>query len=353
MSKPSILELLARPENSTLSEKFESEFDASSYRVGDDGEIYVDYRDSTNALIDRYAAYDGDEFIGDFDQSMVLNGPENVDDTILKTGVNLIDSHNPYTVKDTFGISTAWWIKDNALYATFRLSAIAKLTGIADSIKNQTLRYVSVGAFVLQASWDRTGPRPLRTITLMQPYEVSLVIVPAIADAMILSKNPKLKEQLMSTKPAATQQSAAPAPTAEPTAPAVEPTAEVTSEPTPEQLADEALKLAGLPPRGAKVVLDAGNKDVAVLLDAAKLLDLHSVVEQARKDGKTLVEMKKTLSEAAKERAVKQAAADKETVISTEVPLASQATEQQGARKVMSGYEIIEQRKAMRSGKKA
>lgn len=327
-TKPSILELLARPENNANATEVASAMAPASFRE-EEGEMYVDIRIATDAVIGRWGAYCDDEFIGDYDQQMVLADAANIDDTRLKNGIPLIDSHSSYSILGQFGMLTKWWLQDNALYGTFKLSAIAKMTGVADSIKNQTIKFVSIGAMILKDSWDRTGARPLRTITLCQPYEVSLVVAGAIPDAMILSMNPKLKELLMSTaaKPDATVQKVETPPA--PPAPAAE-----TVELTAEQIADEALKLAGLPARGSVTVLDAGQKDVAVVLEAAKLLDVHSVIEAARKEGKTLTELKAALSAAAKDRAAKLAAADKETSISSELPLPQAAkTEQQAGKK--------------------
>lgn len=353
-TKPSILELLAEQQDTdSKSTKVAIEMAPASLRE-QDGEMYVDIRVATDAVIDRWGAFDGDEFIADYDQKMVLDGIGNIDDTRLKNGIPLIDSHNTYSILGQFGMSQtgekAWWIEGGALFATFKLSAIAKMTGVADSIKNQTIKFVSIGAMILKDSWDRTGPKPLRTITLVQPYEVSLVVAGAIPDAMILSmNNPKLKELLMSTvaKPAATTQTVPPV-----VAPA-DPVAPETVELTAEQIADEALKLAGLPARGSKVVLDAGNKEVAVILEAAKLLDLHAEVEKGRTEGKTLAELKVLLSASAKARAVKLAAADKSTTISTDLPMPTQATSEQGAKKTWGGValSIIKQNRERAAGR--
>lgn len=350
--KPSIIELLDR--NSPNSVQIETALTASSWRE-EEGETYVDILVCNGTTIPRWGAYDGDEWIGDFDQMMVLDGNHNVDDTRLKNGVNLIDSHDTYTAEKTYGISTAWWVKDGALYATFRLSPIAFASKVADCIKNGTIKYVSVGAFVLKASWDKTGDKPLRTITLMQPYEVSLVIVPAIAEAMVLSMDPKLKEKFMSevTKPGI-----APAP-ATTTVPAVvqqtaTPPAPV--EQTAEQLAASIASEVGLQVVAQRTVLDAKDPKVATILSAAQILgpSVLKAAEDARLGGKTIEQMHEAMKAAAKARVDAIVKFDAQNAISGDLPMPVQKTEQQQASKpkATSLFSMPALRARMRAGEK-
>jgi hypothetical protein len=214
---------------------------------------------------------------------------------------------------------------------------------------------VSVGAFVLKASWDKTGDKPLRTITLMQPYEVSLVIVPAIAEAMVLSMDPKLKEKFMSevTKPGI-----APAP-ATTTVPAVvqqtaTPPAPV--EQTAEQLAASIASEVGLQVVAQRTVLDAKDPKVATILSAAQILgpSVLKAAEDARLGGKTIEQMHEAMKAAAKARVDAIVKFDAQNAISGDLPMPVQKTEQQQASKpkATSLFSMPALRARMRAGEK-
>jgi hypothetical protein len=244
-----ILAKLSDPENAI---KIATEMSTASFQEVDGVQVIdVCVLQSTTVPRKWGTGPDG-QYFEDYDLQLVINGRESVDDARLKSGISLIDTHNQGSVLNIYGKTLpgdkgGWRVENGGVYLRAKLSEIARRTGVADGIKEGTIDKVSLGFFILKATWDLTGERPLLVATLIQPFEFSLCSVPAIPDGAIVLSMKHNKENPMTTVP---------------TVPVVAPVVPVAPE-----------VVLAAPVASTMIVLAADHASVAPLMLAAKTLD--------------------------------------------------------------------------------
>lgn len=137
---------------------------------------------STGATVRRYSWEDGqiDETLEVSDQAVDLRR--------LNAGAPVLNSHRSGQLADVIGVvvpGSARIVNGQGL-ATVQLSARAEVEPILRDVSNGVLRNVSVGYRVEEYQVTRReGARPLYRAVRWEPLEISLVAVPADADAQI------------------------------------------------------------------------------------------------------------------------------------------------------------------------
>jgi len=112
-------------------------------------------------------------------------------------GLPVLDSHNRDTVLATLGIATKWRIADSKLYITVKFADTESGRQAFDLVRDGMINKVSVGYRI--ADYDeeeRPKGTTIRTVTQWEPYEVSLVSVPADHNASIRGKTTMAKRTI-------------------------------------------------------------------------------------------------------------------------------------------------------------
>jgi len=157
----------------------------------------------------------------------------------LNKGGPLLDAHDSYSLRSQIGVVQRAWLDGNEGRALVKFSRRDDVEPIFQDVIDGIYRNVSVGYKVHKTERDETGAVPVERAVDWEPYELSLVPIPADAGAQVRSEEPPAtqpeKERSM-TLPADGVQApeptqdiesraaapvAAPAPVA-PTAPAVD-----------------------------------------------------------------------------------------------------------------------------------
>lgn len=139
---------------------------------------------ATGARVPRTDPYDGEPY----DECLSVS-PAAVRLARLASGrAPLLNAHRSGTMADQIGVVTAARIEGGELIVEGQLSARADLAGIAADLAGGIIRNVSVG-YRVHASDEAIPADGRRTVTHVdwEPYELSLVPMPADANAFIRS----------------------------------------------------------------------------------------------------------------------------------------------------------------------
>lgn len=143
----------------------------------------VDLVFSTGAAVNRYDYFSGKRY-----REVLSLDPTHVDLRRLNGGAPLLDSHSAYTVGDILGtvVRGSARIEKGKALATVRFSKREAVEPIWGDVRDGIITSVSVGYLVHKfveedaADGDKV---PTRTAVRWEPYEVSLVGMPADAGA--------------------------------------------------------------------------------------------------------------------------------------------------------------------------
>ena len=110
----------------------------------------------------------------------------------LNAGAPVLDSHDASGLASVLGVVRRAWIENGEGRALMQFSDRAEVLPIAQDVKNGVIRNVSVGYKVHR--WEITPPSTsgameTRTAVDWEPYELSLVPIPADAGAQVRSEN--------------------------------------------------------------------------------------------------------------------------------------------------------------------
>jgi hypothetical protein len=144
----------------------------------------VDLIFSTGAAVERFDWMSGKRYL----EKLAIT-PDAIRLDRLNAGAPLLDSHSAWSVSDQLGavvVGTARVEKGKAL-ATVRFSAREAVAPIVQDVKDGIIRSVSVGYRVHKFEEDagKGDKMPVRTATDWEPYEVSMVSMPADAGAKV------------------------------------------------------------------------------------------------------------------------------------------------------------------------
>jgi hypothetical protein len=110
----------------------------------------------------------------------------------MNNGAPVCDSHSTYSVMGQPGVVEKCWVKDGKLRAKVRFSMNESITPLWNDVKNGIVRNWSIGAFIYQKRdvTEKDNPRRQMLAIDWEPYELSVVPVPADAKAITMAAEP-------------------------------------------------------------------------------------------------------------------------------------------------------------------
>lgn len=202
----------------------------------------------------------------------------------LNSGAPLLDAHSSYELRNVIGVVERAWLNGTEGRAQVRFSRRDDVEPIFQDVRDGILRNISVGYKTHKTERDETGAVPVERAVDWEPYELSLVPIPADAGAQVRSDEPTPKptersmEELTQGAPAAEPapqqtetRAAAPAAAPAPAAPVVDEKAILATE--RKRVADisDACRKAGLDAAFAERLITDGtaiNEARAAIIDA-------------------------------------------------------------------------------------
>ena len=202
----------------------------------------------------------------------------------LNSGAPLLDAHSSYELRNVIGVVERAWLNGTEGRAQVRFSRRDDVEPIFQDVRDGILRNISVGYKTHKTERDDTGAVPVERAVDWEPYELSLVPIPADAGAQVRSDEPTPKptersmEELTQGAPAAEPapqqtetRAAAPAAAPAPAAPVVDEKAILANE--RKRVADisDACRKAGLDAAFAERLITDGtsiNEARAAIIDA-------------------------------------------------------------------------------------
>lgn len=154
----------------------------------DEEQRTVDLVFSTGAPVERFDYYSGKRYI---EKLSMKPGQVRLDR--LNAGAALLDSHSAYRIANVFGAvepGTARLEKGEGL-ATVRFSKRAEVEPVWRDVVDKILRFVSVG-YLVRKFEEETGAGGVITRTAVdwEPFEISLVAMPADVGAQVRGAEP-------------------------------------------------------------------------------------------------------------------------------------------------------------------
>jgi len=202
----------------------------------------------------------------------------------LNSGAPLLDAHSSYELRNVIGVVERAWLNGTEGRAQVRFSRRDDVEPIFQDVRDGILRNISVGYKTHKTERDETGAVPVERAVDWEPYELSLVPIPADAGAQVRSDEPTPKptersmEELTQGAPAAEPapqqtetRAAAPAAAPAPAAPVVDEKAILANE--RKRVADisDACRKAGIDAAFAERLITDGtsiNEARAAIIDA-------------------------------------------------------------------------------------
>ncbi len=140
----------------------------------------IDVQWYSGATVERFDWLSGKSYLLRFEMT-----EQACDLSRLNKGANLLNSHSNYDIRDILGVVEKAWLQDGRGMATVRFSARPDVEPLWQDVKSGVIRNISMGASANKYVVDEKGPdgKELWTATKWQPMEISLVSVPADADA--------------------------------------------------------------------------------------------------------------------------------------------------------------------------
>ncbi len=108
----------------------------------------------------------------------------------LNGGAPLLNSHSSYDLRDQIGVVLRAWLTGTEGRALVKFSARDDVEPIFRDVRDGIYRNVSVGYKVHRTERDETGVTPIERAVDWEPYELSLVPIPADAGSQVRSEEP-------------------------------------------------------------------------------------------------------------------------------------------------------------------
>jgi phage major head subunit gpT-like protein len=202
---------------------------------------------STGAAVQR------SDYQGPYVEVLSMPG---ADLTRLNGGAPLLNAHRGYGVETMLGVVQSAAIESGKGSATVKFSARAEIEPIWQDVRAGIIRNVSVGYTVQewQVSIDPATGARTKTAIRWQPFEISLVPVPADPGATVRAKEVTMPEQIATPSPSPAPAAVVPNPTpaVTPAQPGAETRAAINAE------IRAIVEQAGLEPAFANRQIDAG-----------------------------------------------------------------------------------------------
>ncbi|NBW62881.1 MAG: hypothetical protein EBR33_06840 [Synechococcaceae bacterium WB4_1_0192] len=108
----------------------------------------------------------------------------------LNKGGPLLDAHDSFSLRSQIGVVQRAWLDGNEGRALVKFSRRDDVEPIFQDVQDGIYRNVSVGYKVHKTERDETGAVPVERAVDWEPYELSLVPIPADAGAQVRSEEP-------------------------------------------------------------------------------------------------------------------------------------------------------------------
>jgi hypothetical protein len=107
----------------------------------------------------------------------------------LNNGGAVLDCHSDWAMADQLGVVDKAWKADGQYFATLRFSKRKEVDGVWQDIADGIIQNLSMGFFIHeQQTISKEGAKQrVVLVTKWEPYEISLVPVPADANVAMLS----------------------------------------------------------------------------------------------------------------------------------------------------------------------
>jgi hypothetical protein len=141
---------------------------------------------STGAGVERYDYWTGERYV----EQLSLK-PEAIRLDRMNAGAPLLDAHSSYSIADQIGVVVSGSVKltGKEARAVVRFSKRDAVEPIWGDVRDGIIKNVSIGYRVHKFEEDKSDGKkiPVRTATDWEPFEVSLVPMPADAGAQVRS----------------------------------------------------------------------------------------------------------------------------------------------------------------------
>jgi hypothetical protein len=108
----------------------------------------------------------------------------------LNKGAPLLDAHDSFSLRSQIGVVQRAWLNGNEGRALVKFSRRDEVESVFQDVIDGIYRNVSVGYKVHKTERDETGAVPVERAVDWEPYELSLVPIPADAGAQVRSDEP-------------------------------------------------------------------------------------------------------------------------------------------------------------------
>ena len=126
---------------------------------------------------------------GDYIEELSM-APDAVRMERLNKGAPLLDAHDSFSLRSQIGVVQRAWLNGNEGRALVKFSRRDDVESIFQDVIDGIYRNVSVGYKVHKTERDETGAVPVERAVDWEPYELSLVPIPADAGAQVRSEEP-------------------------------------------------------------------------------------------------------------------------------------------------------------------
>lgn len=126
---------------------------------------------------------------GDYIEELSM-APDAVRLERLNKGAPLLDAHDSFSLRSQIGVVQRAWLNGNEGRALVKFSRRDDVESIFQDVIDGIYRNVSVGYKVHKTERDETGTVPVERAVDWEPYELSLVPIPADAGAQVRSEEP-------------------------------------------------------------------------------------------------------------------------------------------------------------------
>jgi hypothetical protein len=123
---------------------------------------------------------------GDYIEELSM-APDAVRMERLNKGAPLLDAHDSFSLRSQIGVVQRAWLNGNEGRALVKFSRRDDVESIFQDVIDGIYRNVSVGYKVHKTERDEGGPVPIERAVDWEPYELSLVPIPADAGAQVRS----------------------------------------------------------------------------------------------------------------------------------------------------------------------
>ena len=220
---------------------------------------------------------------GDYFEELSL-APGHVRLDRLNNGAPLLDTHDSLGLRNVMGVVERAWLNGSEGRALVRFSRRDAVEPIFQDVRDGILRNISVGYKTHRTERDETGQLPVERAVDWEPYELSLVPIPADAGAQVRSEEapatqPSEQERSMTLPENGVQ---APEPTQETQTRAAAPAAPAPAAPAPAAPAVDVEAIRAEERRRAAGILDAARKLEVDEDFARKLIEQGVSLDEAR-----------------------------------------------------------------------